>query len=125
MQKIVNGWGFGLVGLGLLFFMACGSGDPADRSLDALEAAVRQVESQTNEYIQAAQDPAARESIKEHLGNLTKAGSAMQQAYAPVRDLDLPSLSMNQEKRRGELQQRAMAAAADLLNITVSKPAAP
>ena len=125
MRKMANAGLIGLLGACLLAFTACGGGDPADRAMDALETAVKQVEYQTGEYSKAAQDPARRDSLKQQRDDLTRAGGAMQLAYTPVRDLDVAGLNMNQEKRRGQLQERAMAAAADLLNITLAPPAKP
>lgn len=108
-----------------LFLLAsCVGRDPADTALADLDTAISALESQISDYAIANKDPTQKDGLKMRRDNLTTAGAVMQKAYPPVRDLELAKLTRNQETRRSELQQRAVAAAADLLNILLGKDSA-
>ena len=105
----------------LLVLAACWGRGPIDAALDALEQALTTVENRIGDYHKALADPGAKDQQKSIFDQLAKDGMALQMAYTPVLNLELPKLSQDQERRRSDLRQRAMAAAADLIDLNMPK----
>lgn len=107
----------------VLLAAACLGKSPADAAMDKLDLAVGAVERAVADYRQAARDAADKARLAAKRKAVAQAGNAMQEAYAPVRDLDPAKLETGQEARRSSLQERAVNAAADLIDITIGDPA--